>query len=168
MISGSAFSPVRPQAGFTLIEVMIAIAVAAIGLLALSQLQVAATQGNATAQQLTTGATWASNRIEQLLRLPADDPLLTDANNNGTNGLAQTQAGGRVQADHFYTRDAQGNDILRRFGDAVPANTMPYAIFYNVAVDTPVANARTIRVIATWQDRSTPTTTVIDYVLPNL
>ena len=64
------------DAGFTLLEVIIAISILTVGLLAVGSMQTAAIHGNDTAYHVTEGATWAQNRIEALIALPYNDPLL--------------------------------------------------------------------------------------------
>ena len=68
------------EAGFTLLEVIAAVSILTVGLLAVASMQAAAIQGNDKAYRVTEGATWAQNRIEALMGLPYDDPLL----DNGT------------------------------------------------------------------------------------
>ena len=64
------------EAGFTLLEVIAAVSILTVGLLAVASMQTAAIQGNDNAYRVTEGATWAQNRIETLMGLPYDDPLL--------------------------------------------------------------------------------------------
>lgn len=59
----------KDQNGFTLIEVMIAMAVFAIGILAIFSMQVTATNGNALARQKTENYTCATDKAEELLAL---------------------------------------------------------------------------------------------------
>lgn len=68
------------EAGFTLLEVITAVSILTVGLLAVASMQTAAIRGNDTAYGVTEGATWAQNRLEALIALPYDDPLLA----NGT------------------------------------------------------------------------------------
>jgi len=170
------------QGGFTLIEVMVALVVLTVGILSLQRMQVSAIQGNATAQRLTSGTSWAADRAERLFSLPYNDPLLNDSDGDGTNqdpdgdggdndggnfGLDDTGAGGVVTADFLFTRDALGNDVVTLNGNPIPANTLDYFVYWNVAVDRQVPNTRTIRVITVWGDRGLQKTTVVDHVKPN-
>ena len=65
------------EAGFTLLEVIVSVSILTVGLLAVASMQTAAIQGNDTAYRVTEGATWAQNRLEYLMALLYDDPLLT-------------------------------------------------------------------------------------------
>ncbi len=67
--------------GFTIIEVMIAIVVLAIGLLGAGAMQVAAIKGNANSSKLTEATNLAAAQIENILSLSAGDPLLANNNN---------------------------------------------------------------------------------------
>ena len=68
------------EAGFTLLEVIAAVSILTVGLLAVASMQTAAIQANDKAYRVTEGATWAQNRLETLMALPYNDPLL----DNGT------------------------------------------------------------------------------------
>ena len=66
------------EAGFTLLEVIAAIAILCFGLLAVASMQTGAIQGNYTARIQTEGTTWAQDRMERLLALPYSDTRLND------------------------------------------------------------------------------------------
>ena len=66
--------------GFALCEVMMAIAIFAIGILAVTSMQLRSIGLNATARTQTEATTLAVDRMEQLLALPYDDPLLDEGN----------------------------------------------------------------------------------------
>ena len=55
--------------GFTLIEVLIAISILSIGLLAVASMQVSAIRGNSHARGVTEATTLAQDRLEKLLSL---------------------------------------------------------------------------------------------------
>jgi type IV pilus assembly protein PilV len=60
----------RNEQGFTLLEVIIAISILSVGLLALASMQISSIRGNAFAGGVTEGATLAADRMEKLLVLP--------------------------------------------------------------------------------------------------
>ncbi len=62
----------RAEEGFTLLEVIIAISILSVGLLAVASMQAAAIRGNHNAYQYTEGTTWAQDRLEQFLSQPYD------------------------------------------------------------------------------------------------
>ena len=61
------------QDGFTLIETMIAMVVFTIGILGLFGMQTAAIKENLAANSITTGSSWASSRVEELITNNYDD-----------------------------------------------------------------------------------------------
>ncbi len=63
----------KQQAGFTLIETLIAMAIFTIGILGLFGMQTAAIKGNLAANNITTGSTWAAEQVEQLISLKYTD-----------------------------------------------------------------------------------------------
>jgi prepilin-type N-terminal cleavage/methylation domain-containing protein len=73
MKASQKMQPKPRQSGFTILEVMIAISILAIGLLAVFSGQNMAIQGNNRASHLTEGMTLAQDRMEELLALPYHD-----------------------------------------------------------------------------------------------
>jgi len=77
--------------GFTLIEFMIACVILSIAVLALASLQIAALEGNARAQRMTTAASVAEHTLEQLKDTPYDDILSVSATSMQASGLTFTR-----------------------------------------------------------------------------
>jgi len=123
--------------GFSIIEVMIAISILSIGILALASMQVAAMRGNSFAGGVTEGSTWALDQIEKLMSLPWTDPSLLDADLDGAGGLDNigfdNDPGTQADADFRVT---QGK----------------FSIHWNVANNVVTNNTRTVNVIVTWTD----------------
>ena len=71
----------KKENGYTLIEVLIALTIFAVGLLAVAGMQAAAVRMNSTADKLTNLSTWGMDKIEELSALPYSDPLLDSAVN---------------------------------------------------------------------------------------
>ena len=61
---------VKSEEGFTLIEIMIALVVLSIGLIALAGLQMSAMRGNTLSKRMTTAVSIANARIEQIKNMP--------------------------------------------------------------------------------------------------
>ena len=57
---------IGPNAGFTLVESMLTLAIMSVGLLALAGLQITTLRGNALSRRMTTAVSIAEQRIEQL------------------------------------------------------------------------------------------------------
>jgi len=71
----------KKNEGFTLIEVLIAISIFAVGLLAVAAMQTSAIHANFSAAQLTEVNTWGMDKLEELMALPYTDPWLEAAGN---------------------------------------------------------------------------------------
>ena len=78
-IKQTAIKTLKKDQGFTLIEVLIAITIFAVGLLAVAAMQTSAITVNSTADQITTRMTWAQDKIEELMALPYTDSQLQAA-----------------------------------------------------------------------------------------
>lgn len=70
--------------GFTLVEVLVAMVVLSIGIIALTSMQSTGIKGNATANILTTGGTWAADTVEQVFAMDYD--TLADGNTTSVDG----------------------------------------------------------------------------------
>ena len=71
----------KKENGYTLIEVLIALTIFAVGLLAVAGMQTSAIRMNSTAGKLTNLSTWGMDKIEELSALPYSDTLLDSAVN---------------------------------------------------------------------------------------
>ena len=70
--------------GFTLIEVLVAITVFAIGLLALAGMQVTAIQGGTTSQRITAAVALADGIVGSIQALDSGDTMFDSAVSSGT------------------------------------------------------------------------------------
>jgi len=77
------FKQQNSQKGFTLMEVMIALSIFAIGILGVFSMQISAINGNTNARIVTEDATLAMDKVEELLALDYNDGDLA-AGNHGT------------------------------------------------------------------------------------
>jgi type IV pilus assembly protein PilV len=75
--------------GYSLIEVLIAMAVFSIGILAIFSMQITATNGNALARGMTENYNCALDKVEELLALPFNDADL----NQGVHNVAKNADG---------------------------------------------------------------------------
>ena len=126
--------PIRQQ-GFTLIEVLIAISILTIGLLAVAKMQVSAIQGNYFSNNTTTALSLAQQKMEDLL-----GRAYTDAD------LADTQAGNNANLTSLVTIDHQEPNVDE---EGVSGSGIYHRV-WNVADDTPITDTKTITIIVTW------------------
>lgn len=73
MVSGSN------NKGFTLVELLIALTIFSVGLLALASMQMTSIKGNSTAHVITAMTSLADGLLEELLSRSGDDPILHNA-----------------------------------------------------------------------------------------
>lgn len=139
--------------GFTLIEVLVAMGVLAFGILAVATMQVTAIRGSAVASNLDIASSWATDRIEILLSRPYDCTPVT----LGCHDLDDVDGDGTNQDSNGDGDDDVGADLSFGLDDATDAtadgrSVSPdgkYTVYWNVAIDTPVPDTKTIRVLVT-------------------
>jgi len=117
----------KKEDGFTLIEVLIAITIFAVGLLAIAAMQNSAILMNSTAGKLTNLSTSGMDKIEELSALPYTDPWLETAGNPPGN-------------------DSAGNTHQEVSGD--------YTISWTVIDDNPLTSTKNITVTVTGRGKT--------------
>lgn len=130
--------------GFSLLEVIIALAIFSISIVALYSIQTRTIGQNYTASRITTAVTWASEKTEDLLALSYQDVIDTD---NPKDGVAGLQANTPATADGSETSP-----------DGV------YTVMWNVAEEWPLPNTKTIRMIVTSQRAGTGRLVDLEYI----
>ncbi len=161
----------QDNTGFTLIEVMIAVAVLAIGILSLNSMQVTSISGNTTASHLTEATVQAMNLIERIQALPydaasngqdddgdglADEPdeqILQDPSGTGTSYSLAAFAANGIDDNNDGTVDDSGE------GD--PSG---YQISWVVRDNWPVSNARQCTVTVNFVDRGVTRTVTLSTI----
>ena len=126
------------QSGFTLIEVIIALTIFAVGILAVAAMQGTALRAATTAEQLTQGRAAAKSEAERLLALPFEHDDLRDRDGDGQSGLEDTGFDNSSAGDADYGPSPDQGD---------------FRVYWNVAEDMPRSGAKTLCVIALWRER---------------
>jgi type IV pilus modification protein PilV len=131
------------EEGFTIIELLIAVVVLAVGILALIEMQVAAINGNGSANHMTVATTLAQDQIERLKRLDYFDTALKDDTDKANNGALTTPTA-TTSFDH-----TDANNPLNESGVTTPGLRRYYR-FWNVADNTPIPGLKTVVVFVYW------------------
>lgn len=154
--------------GFSLIEVIVALAVLTIGILSVNAMQSASIRGNHAASDITVATSWAADEAEQIFSMPYDDPLLED-DGDGTN--QDMNNNGIDDDDEGIMRDGTPNfgldDNTAGTADGSRTSNDPdgrYTIYWNVADDVPIDNIKTIQVIVTRVDRGVTKTVTLRHM----
>ncbi|HXV20929.1 MAG TPA: prepilin-type N-terminal cleavage/methylation domain-containing protein [Desulfuromonadales bacterium] len=94
---------VRNQQGFTLAEVLVALTIFAIGLLAVAGMQVTAIQTNSKANTLTAATAFAEGVLEEVLTRSIDDPTFAgDSTDNAWTLVASPPYVATFDVDRNY------------------------------------------------------------------
>ncbi|MCK5229127.1 MAG: prepilin-type N-terminal cleavage/methylation domain-containing protein [Desulfobulbaceae bacterium] len=122
--------------GFSILEVLLAMAIFMAGMLGVVALQISSTKGATFSGNLSEASFHASNKLEELMEASyGDDRLDDDDPANSLAGLDDTCA------------NADGCDqLVGRNGN--------FTVYWNVAVDEPISNCKTIRVFCEWAVKS--------------
>jgi type IV pilus assembly protein PilV len=130
---GTEIRTMQNDAGFTIIEVVIAISILAVGLLGVAAMQTSAIQVNSAAGQMTIRMNWAQDKMEELKALPFSDPWLEAAGNPpGVDSAGNTHE--QPTPDGWYT------------------------VSWNIADNTPVPNTKQIVVTVTGKGKTSQLT----------
>jgi type IV pilus assembly protein PilV len=130
----------RRQEGFSLIEVLVALAILAVGLLGLALFQVTAIKGNAIASKWTVATELAQDRIETFRHVGWD------------NSLASSNSGGFItgpppQPNYANLPGAAGDNTIVR-------GTQYYRVWYVNPTPSASNTFTTITVWCCWRDES--------------
>lgn len=137
------------QKGFSLIEILIAMAVFAFGILAVAAMQIKAIQGNSFAEGMTEATNVAQNKMEELIALPYDDVQLDDANDDRDAGLDKP-TNDEVLAFGNVLIAADGVAGSPDYAQIINDGTRNYYVYWNV---NPGIRSKTISVIVAWDER---------------
>lgn len=145
------------QQGFSLIEILVALTVLAIGFLGVVTMTTSSTGSNAKAKAVTSAAAVAADRMELLMGLPYTDPLLLDTTGDGAAGLRDPfpPAGMEIPNPAANPTDYQ-----------ITSPDGLYTIYWNVAGNFPTQNTKTVRVIVTTTGMGPQKTVYLESVIP--
>lgn len=130
----------KPTAGFTLLEVIIAIAILSYGLLAVAAMQMGAINGNSLAYKLTERTTLAQDKMEELMGLSYTHADVRD--DDSTVGVTTTHT--------------------------EPSPPKNYTIIWIVDDENPVTNSKKITVRVTLREKGVTKVSSFTSVKPKL
>ena len=153
---------IRQMQGFTLVEVMVAIVIFALGFTAVMTMTTGSVGSNATARAISGSAEKAAEQIELLTVLPYNDPLLQEGANVGLASIRNPLPSVAAVAAGAY----DSPNPAARPADYPPVISGDYTIYWNVAVDTPIPGTKTIMVIVTSTGLGPKKTVVLQHIIP--
>lgn len=135
--------------GFSLIELMIAMVLFSIGMMGIANMLQTSTNGVNSGRHVTEANMLASDLMERLTMLSYDDTT------DNSDPLDDVDADGTGQdADSDLVDDDGGNfgldDATAATADHYITNGT-YTVYWNIAVDHPAVNMKTIKIIVVWQ-----------------
>ncbi len=142
--------------GFTLLELLIAMAIFAIGLLGIVKLQMQSGIGNSGARNMSSAVNLARNKIEELKKVREYYIPTTGGTEVVRTDLIDPDSGNDL--DDWTTPDHNDGALLAE--DGTPGEMFTRA--WNVVDDMPDVNMKTIRVRVSWNEGSITRSVVLD------
>lgn len=127
---------VSEQKGFTILEILIAISILTVGLLAVATMQVSAIRGNKLSDDLTIALALSEDKMERLQNIPYNDPDLADTVTGNNANLSSITSVDHEELNIDETGSAGGK--FRRI--------------WNIADSTPIINNKTVTILVTWDN----------------
>jgi len=143
------------EKGFSLIEILIAITVFAIGILAVGKMQIHAIAGNSDAAWRSSANSIAMSFLEEFRTMSFDDALLEDNDADGIAGLDDGRAGFGTIPDHQFNGTI-GLTYQLDNGNLVDATGRQYQVFWNVADNAMPSGdvaSKVIKLFIYWQSQ---------------
>jgi len=141
---------INNERGFTLVEVIVAIALLTFGILAVASMQGSALQGNSFGIGVTEGTTLAADRLEKLVALGYDHSSLLDTDGDGVTGLDDATDA---------TADQKATVVRAK---------RTYTLYWNVADNVVIDNTKTLNLIVSWRDRAVEKRVSMQRVIPRI
>ncbi|HOP48573.1 MAG TPA: prepilin-type N-terminal cleavage/methylation domain-containing protein [Desulfobacteraceae bacterium] len=165
------------QQGFSLVEIMIAVAVFAIGILGVGAMQVKSINTDSQSSRITEVATTLEQLMERITAYDYSDLWLNDTDGDGTGqDLDNNGVDDRDEVDPppvplfnfglndtFQVDPGTGNIIPTADHFRIIGN---YTVYWNVAVDQPTRDLKTIRAIIFWTEGGRQRRITLDSVKP--
>ena len=137
-----AKSDLCSQKGMSLVEVLVAITLFSLGMLAVLSMTTGSFQINDHSRSVDEATNLARTTLERLLSRPYDDSLLID---NSADGLAGLMNSDTLTAD-YHPGNTDASAFVSSFYSEVR-----YDVYWNIANNLPVNGCKTISVVVLWQ-----------------
>jgi len=115
---------IGPNAGFTLVESMLTLAIMSVALLALAGLQITALRGNDLSRRMTTAVSIAEQSLEQLKNTPYTNIQTAAASEVTASNLHFTR---QVTVTNGPLPNTKSVSVLVSWQDQVKTHTLPLA-----------------------------------------
>lgn len=154
------------QKGFTLLEVLVAIVIVSIGLLAVAGMQTTAITGNASAKDATIAIQFAEEMVDRIRVNAGDTPEIYNCIDTNNSGVSAVDATPCATLGRPPSNPAQGDYDQWRTRLTDPSLGLSGAIgTVTVTKDSPISKTATITVTVTWGSitpRSVTFTTIME------
>ena len=135
------------EKGFTLLEILIAITILSVGLLALAEMTVYVIRSNAAGNKITRATVLAQDKLEYLRNLSYTNAQLDDTDSNTADVSTDIHSNTTLFTSPDHS-DGYPNDAT---GQTITISLSPQRV-WNVAADTPASGMKTVTVIVGWKD----------------
>ena len=151
--------------GFSILEILIGMAIFMFGMLGVAALQISSITSNAFAGNVTEATSLATSKIEELMNLsydhPGNDDTSGDGNSNvqdaNNNNIDEDDEGTVVDGILNFGLDHDCHSVIDagcandadNYVDNVGRN-QNFTVYWNVAEELPLPNCKTINVIVKW------------------
>ena len=152
--------------GFSLLEVLLGVTVFMIGMVGVTALNISSLKSGAFSGNMSEATNLAASKIEELMILDyADVANMNDAGGqNGTDEDLLPDLPGNMDGDgiddnggNFGLGDCPGcNGAAADHTDSGVGRNGMYTVYWNIAVDEPIEDNKTINVIVEWSIKDVP------------
>lgn len=149
--------------GFSLIELLIAVFVFSVGILAVASMQLQAVGSNSGSLIISQATSLAEAKAEELMALDFNHADLQDLDGDDNAGLGNGSEGNTPPAFDNNPGTVGDADYMEPSPDGF------FSTYWNVRNNWPNANSKTVRIIVRWAGGGTGRTdATVDVVIPQL
>lgn len=146
----------KRESGFTLLELLIALGILAVGLLGIVKMQMHSGFGNMTARNRTAAVNLARSKVEEFRRVK--EYYIPAAGAATVVGSELVNDGDDTDLDDWTTPDHTATGNLSDIGEVGGR----FVMSWNVADDTPETNMKTVKIRVWWKEGGTTRTTFLE------